>query len=484
MTPPKKATGVQRSSKTINTPLSMATDHIQRAFNQAEEKKVTSTAGFARVFGATFHVILPFLLLGVAIAAYFQLQQSKPVNPTSVPRENVVVVETIPVILKSHQPMLTLYGTTVSGREVELRALVAGRVKTTQSQLMTGGVIDAGRELLQIDPFGYEKELVEAKAQLLEASAKLEEIEASLRVEQASLASAREQRALAKRDLERAQKLASRGTISEKKLDDRKLTTVQRSQSVSQSEKTLAVWSARRKQQQATIARLEATVARAEQKLSDTSLKAPFDAYVTDVGAQVGRMLGVNDRVASLIDRNWIEVRFSLTDAQFGRLTMSSESLIGRIVSIRWRTGDDHIFYAASVDRIDARADTENGGIFVFARIKQPLRPVAIRPGIFVDVELPDVKVTDATRVPSQAVYNGTRVYVVADGRLASRKVRVVGVDGSSRILKGQLRQGEKIVITRLPRPEEGIRIKEIDSISASQVGMDPKQPKSYGNWN
>jgi RND family efflux transporter MFP subunit len=375
-------------------------------------------------------------------------------------RESLITVETAPVILKTHRPYLTLYGTTVAGREVDLRALVAGQVKTTNAQLIPGGRVNAGDRLLTINPFDYKIDLAEAQAQLAEVKAKLTETDASLRVEQGNLISTQNQLVLAERDLKRAESLAKRGSLAQRKLDDRKLIVLQRKQAVSQSKNTLDVWSARRQQQLATIARLEAVVDRAQQKLKDTVLKAPFDSYVADVGAQVGRMLSVNDRVATLIDRKWLEVRIVLSDAQFSRLSTSAQSLIGRQALVRWQAGHQTIPYSAEIDRIDARADSENGGIRVFARLKDPARPFQIRPGIFVEVELPDAAIDAAFKVPSEAVYNGETVFIVNEDRLQKRRVTVVGIEEAFLVIKGQIAEGERVLITRLARPEAGMRVK------------------------
>ena len=80
---------------------------------------------------------------------------------------------------------------------------------------------------------------------------------------------------------------------------------------------------------EAQAARLENSIERASRRLVETDLTAPFPAYVTDVTGTVGRMVGSNDKVATLIDREWIEARFNLTDDQFGRI-VAKRRLSGR----------------------------------------------------------------------------------------------------------------------------------------------------------
>ncbi|MDH3582292.1 MAG: hypothetical protein OEM91_16935, partial [Hyphomicrobiales bacterium] len=83
---------------------------------------------FVRLVRGFFQLLLPLALLAGAYATYSYLKATKPEAAKRPPRETVYSVELHPVVFKDHQPELTLYGTTVAGRQVELRSLVAGRV--------------------------------------------------------------------------------------------------------------------------------------------------------------------------------------------------------------------------------------------------------------------------------------------------------------------------------------------------------------------
>ncbi len=400
---------------------------------------------------------LGLIAMGCGVFAYLKMTTPQPV--VMAPQIQSLNVQTIPVHFQRYQPTLTLYGTTVAGRQVALRALVAGPVKSTHPQLSNGGVTNAGTTLLQVDPFEYENELQEVRAQLKEARAKLAEISASMKVEQGNLASAQQQLRLAKTDLSRAETLSKRGSLAQSVVDTRRLTTLQRAQSVEQSRNTLDVWQARHDQQLAFIERLQTNLARAAQKLRDTTLKSPFDAYVTDVNAQAGRMLSVSDPVATLIDRDRIEVLFAFTHAQFARLATSQSGLIGRSVEVVWDVGRRTVHYAATIRRIDASAEPDSGSIQVFARIETPSKPLAIRAGLFVEIRMPDVTVHRAFKVPADVIYNGDAVYVVRERRLSKRAVEILGTTGDSFLITGDLIDGEEVLVTRLTRPDSKMDI-------------------------
>jgi membrane fusion protein, multidrug efflux system len=414
-----------------------------------------------RVSRSVLQVVLPGLVLAGALAAFSYMKATRPEIAKRKIRETVFTVRSVPVRYRSVVPMLTLYGTTIAGRKVDLRSLVAGRVLETGPGLRDGGEVKIGETLLRIDPFDFEVRLREVRAQLAEAEAKLAEMKASLSAEENNLAFAREQLKLGRTDLERATPLARRGAVSARTVDDRRLIVVQRQQAVKRSADTIAVWHARIAQQEAAIVRLKTTITQSERRLEETVLAAPFNAYVANIEARVGRLLSVNDRVATLIDRDWIDVRFSLSNAQFGRLIGGAETLIGRRADVAWNVGSRTLKYRATVERIGAQVTSTTGGVEVFARIESPTSPVPIRPGVFVEVTLPDARFDKIVVVPSTAVYDNARVYVIQHGRLQARAITVKGVAGGDLLITGALKDGDRVLSSRLSTPGDGVRVEE-----------------------
>ncbi|MEO1793325.1 MAG: efflux RND transporter periplasmic adaptor subunit, partial [Pseudomonadota bacterium] len=218
---------------------------------------------------------------------------------------------------------------------------------------------------------------------------------------------------------------------------------------------------ARVKQQEAAIVRLQATAARNQQRLTETKLKAQFSGYLTSVNAQVGRMVSSNDQVATLIDRDQIDVKFTLSDNEYGRLAGGEESaLLGRAVQVRWDVGGKPVTYRATVDRIAARVQSTTGGVDVFARVSEPESGrVALRPGAFVGIRLDDILFSDVMSVPPTAVYDRKRVYLIEDGRLKAQPITIVGTDGDRLLVTGDIARGAQIATTRLSVPGTGVAV-------------------------
>jgi membrane fusion protein, multidrug efflux system len=415
-----------------------------------------------RIIRGFFQLLLPFAVIAAGVGGYNYLKSTKPPTPKRLAKPTVFAVNAIPVRFANVRPKLVLFGNTVAGRKVEIRSLVAGQVVSTSDSLRDGGTIPVGATILTIDPFNFKSTLAETKAQAAEATAKIQEYKASIANERSNLVFAKEQVKLARTDLDRAVPLSRRGTVSKRTVDDRRLTVSQRLQAIALIENNIKVWEARIAQQQAALIRLETAGRRAEQRLAETKLKAPFNAYVTDVGAQVGRMLSVNDRVATLIDLDWIEIAFTVTDRQFGRLARGEGGINGREVEVRWNIGDKPIIYRAKIDRVGANVLSEAGGVQVYARVENPAKGVGLHPGAFVELRVPDTEFTDVARLPSAAVFNGNTVYVIAEGKLSARKIAIVSTSGSDVLVRGNIKAGERIMSTRLSLPGDGVRVRVI----------------------
>lgn len=405
-------------------------------------------------------VIAPVMIILAAVVAYGALKASKPTPPKPKQVEKVWAVMSQKAIAQTITPTLNLYGKTVSRRQVELRALVAGKIIETGPGLKEGAVVKKGDVLLTIDDFDYKGALREAEATLSEAIARREELEAGRKLEQQNLAYAKDQLALAERDFKRVEDLSKRGTVTKKLADDRKVIVSQRAQAVASHQINLDLQKARLDGQKATIKRLEWKVEQAKRRLEETRLIAPFNAYVSTVSAEIGRTVNVNDRIANLIDTDRLDVRFNLTDAQYGRILSSEGSLIGRPLQIVWRVGGKPQTYNAVVVRIGAEIASDSGGVEIYAAIETGAGALPIRTGAFVEVSINDRQYKGIYRLPQTAIYDGNTIYTIVEDRLTPIKAEIVGYAGSDSLVQASLPKGADILTTRLTLAGEGVKVK------------------------
>ena len=428
---------------------------IDKAIERPRTRPVLTAARFLA------KLVLPAVMLAGAYFAYSNLVATKPEVARRPAQERVWPVTVTPATFNDYRPEIVAYGTLTAGREVLLRALVAGQVVAVGDAMKDGAQVAADEVLLEIDRFDYESAVAEARANLDEAAARRDETEARIALEEAVLATLRRQLEIAERDLERAAELVARGTVSERTVEERELTVSQRRQQIVQGESNVRIQEARLAQELAAIERLGVALARAERDLADTTLRAPFAGIVSDPSAEIGRMLGANDQVATIIADGEIEARFTLTDAQYGRLLEDADSLVGRPVSVVWQTGTTERAFPATIRRVAPEIVAARGGVDVFAVLEPGVQ--ALRPGAFVEIRLADRQFDDVLRIPETALYGVDVIYVVVDGRLQQRQVEVVGQSGSNLLVRGDIEEGARILTSRITEVGAGLRVEVVD---------------------
>jgi RND family efflux transporter MFP subunit len=362
----------------------------------------------------------PLLLIAISVAIVVILMGTRPrLTPVQLP-ERVWPVDVVEVWQKDEQPALDLFGQVAAGRRTELRALVPGRISEVGRSFREGERVSAGDFLVQIDPFEYQNNVAEQKALLSEAKSRLNVL---------------------RRDLARINELYAENNVSEQQLD----------------EAGLAV-----KQQEATLEQRRIGLVRAQRDLSDARLVAPFDGVVNSVSADLGKQLSVNDKVAEIIDTTSLEVRFTLSKSQYGRIIEANEPLKGRPVQVSWQVGDSTLNFSAVVERVGAEIDSTTGGVDVYAVIEPEVNTL-LRPGAFVWTKIADRKFEKVFRAPESSLY-GDKVYIVTnENRLAARPIIVHGYAGEDVLFSSAgeplINDGDKVITTQIREGGAGIKV-------------------------
>jgi RND family efflux transporter MFP subunit len=246
-----------------------------------------------------------------------------------------------------------------------------------------------------------------------------------------------------RRDRVRAQELFTEKNISQQFLDDAELAVLA---------------------QDAIVRQREVGLRRAERDRADTRLVAPYDGVVNNVSADLGKQLGTNDQVADITDTSRLEVRFSLPNAVYGGWLANGEQAIGRPLKVIWHVGHDELVFQAAIARIGAAIKSATGGVDVFAVIDAHGRQSELRPGAFVQIVVPDRRYAGVVQAPATALYGEDTVYVVAENRLAARRVRVDGRVGSDILFSSAgeppVRDGDQVVVSQLREAGPGSRVR------------------------
>ena len=362
----------------------------------------------------------PLLIILVAILIITAMVLTRPrLDVVNLP-ERVWPVDVVTLRVTDEQPALELFGEVVAGRRSELRALVPGTIVEVGANFREGAQVSAGELLVQIDPFEYENDVAEQIALHKESQVNVE---------------------IKQRDLERISELYAENNVSEQALDDAKLAL---------------------EQQQALLEQRRIGLSRAQRALRDARLIAPYAGVVSGVSVDLGKRLSVNDQVADLIDTNRLEVRFTLSNAQFGRIVESGEDIAGRQIGVNWQVGNETLSYTANIERVGAEIDSTTGGVVVYATIA-PEAQTLLRPGAFVWIGMPDKQYPQVFRAPDSALYEGDVVYIVTNDRLVAHAVEVVGYANDDILFRNSelsdVNSGDQLLITQIREGGEGIKV-------------------------
>ena len=307
------------------------------------------------------------------------------------------------------QPTLALFGEVITSRRSELRALVGGQVVEVGENFKEGAVVGKGELLLKIDDFEYRNSVAEE-------TAKLE---------------------VMNRDFERADELFKQGSISEQFRDNALLEKTQQ----------------------------ELVLSEAEKDLRDTELFAPFDGVINDVQATLGKQVSTfNDKIGEIIDIKNMEVRFSISKAQYGRLLEDESKILGRAIEMKWTVGQRDLIFDAYISRVGAEITSNTGGVNIFANIELGNdQETPLRPGAFVRLRMPDKTYESVISIPETAVYQDEYIYIVKDQRLKKAVIVISGYDQSNVLIQPidelMIENGDLIVTNQLREAGEGVKV-------------------------
>jgi RND family efflux transporter MFP subunit len=196
----------------------------------------------------------------------------------------------------------------------------------------------------------------------------------------------------------------------------------------------------------------EAELVLAKKLLGDAVLTAPFDGIVSQRHAQPGERVAVDAKIVSIVDLARLQLEAAVPPAAIGQVK------VGQAISFRVEGFGERAF-DGRIERINPAATAGSRSISVYAVIDN--RDGVLRGGMFAQGGLTLSLVENALAVPATAVreeIGQTFVYVIDDGLVKRRNVKVGAPDASARVqvLDG-LVAGDRIVRVNLGSLREGL---------------------------
>ena len=206
----------------------------------------------------------------------------------------------------------------------------------------------------------------------------------------------------------------------------------------------------------ATLAANRARLGAAQARLEDTVIRAPFSGRVGLRRVSVGTLISPGDVITTLDDTSVIKLDFSVPE---NFLASVREGLSIRASAPAF---PGHTF-AGSVASIDSRVDMNTRSVTVRALLAND--DGMLKPGMFLNVTLSNDE-REALLIPEEALTPEAErqfVFVVADGKVSKREVRIGGRQpGTVEVLAG-LSAGERVIVEGTQKVRDGASVKAID---------------------
>ena len=448
-------------------------------------------------------MILPPILIGVLVLVWQVADREGPQQSPA--RETARVVRVVEARTTDFLPRAEGYGFVEPGRVWEAVAQVEGRIAARHADLDRGQILEAGTELLRIDPTDYELAVARAEASLARIRAQLAELDAEQKNLEASLEIEGRGLALEEHELERQRKLLARGTVSQTSADEAERNLLRQRQSVQELENQLRLLPSRRADLQASERQSEAELKEARVDLERTVIRLPFAARIAQVDVEATQFVRSGDRLvtADSIDTAEIAVQIplermrtlvppdldlaGLSAGQLGELARNA----GFKAEVRLPQQGFDMPWKARFDRTSDTVDPQTRSLGVIVVIDRPYGSIVpgqrppLTKNMFVQVELSGRPREGKIVIPRIALQGGAggnpTVYLAGpDDRLVLRRVMPGPEQGDVVVIEKGLEPGERIVVTDLVPAIEGMLLEpRLDEALMQQVATAAAGPGS-----
>ena len=372
-------------------------------------------------------LVLPGLVILTATFGAVALMATSPELDPDIPEPVAPTVRVLDVLPESIQLRVHSQGTVAPTQVTALFPEVAGRVVWISPALVNGGYFEKDTVLLMLDEQDYRSALQRAQAALTRAEAEYDHA----RYEHQRMRSLEQRR------------LASR----------------------SQMENTLK----EQRVKQAALQDARANFDQARRDLERTEVRAPFNGLVQSESVDVGQLVGRNMSVATLYASDQVEVRLPIADRQLAFLnvplgqrgTLPEEAQPQVTLSAQF--AGRKLQWPGRIVRTEAQIDTASRMVNVVARVNSDAEAEPPTVGLFVDADIEGLTVDNIVVLPRTALRNGNRVLVVdEEERLRFRDVDPLRLYQDDVLIVGGLEQGERVCVSPMQTPIEGMRVRPI----------------------
>jgi multidrug efflux pump subunit AcrA (membrane-fusion protein) len=222
----------------------------------------------------------------------------------------------------------------------------------------------------------------------------------------------------------------------------------------------------------AALASAEAELVRAKRDLERTFVRLPYEGMVRAKETDLGQFVNPGTRLGVVFATDYAEVRLPLTDIDLAFVDLPSAAEItasggsdGPGVQLSAIQKGKRQKWQATIVRSEGVVDESSRVTYAVARIIDPYRLHAdgtpLPMGTFVTATIEGATLDGIIRVPRNVLRGSDQlIFVDDDSRLRIRAVEIVRSDAEYVYLTGGAVPGDRIVMTALETPLNGMKVK------------------------
>ncbi len=393
--------------------------------------------------------ILPLIIVASGVLGGWYIYKTRPKAKKIEPEKIRALVKVMPLRRSNEQITLHEKGTVIPVHKINLQARVSGQIIKINPEFTIGGLLNKGEEILQIDPADYKLAVQQARQQLIKA-------QANLKLEMGRQAVALHEWELLTRD----------NTVTDSNQNSKRTNSIDRE---------LALRKPQLHQAEAAVTSAQTTLEQTQLNLQRTTLYAPFNAIVysknTDVGSQV--MPQQNLGVLVNTDEYWVKVPLAVDKLKWITVPVNCHQK-GSMACILYNKSNKqrHCQRYGQVVRLLGDMQPNGRMAMVLIAVKDPLdiskpetghTPLLVND--YVDVDIQGQELKGVFKIPRSALHQNNEIWLVGkDNTLNIRPVEVLWSDLKNAIINGNIKQDDKLIITDIPAPVNGMAIQIQDT--------------------
>jgi len=369
---------------------------------------------------------------------------NRPPSKFAEPKEHLVSVDVIEVILEDISIPIQAQGTVTPVRQTVITSEVKGRIVEVSDNFNVGSFVRKGDVLLRIDPRDYQTNLLRAQAALASANSNLAQEKGRAQV--------------ARQQWNKLPKGSQR----------------------SQQAKDLYLRLPQLELANAQVLAANADLNTSRDNLERTIISAPYDALIRNKQSDLGQFVSMGSPLAELFSVDSAEVRLAIGQSKLAYLDLPGIEGYRNDepeVQLYSDVAGEITHWSAKLERTEGVFDERSRVLYTVVRIDDPyaLKPGAqsppLRIGTFVNANIRGKKMPELVALPRYILRPGSLLWVIDEHmKLQNRKVTTLRTTGDKIYVSAGLDNGDLVSLTLLDATFTGAPANIVSRRPSAQV--------------